>query len=595
MASCSVVMVAYNTGPALFAAIKAALKQKQLAEFIIVDNGNPPDVLTRLQQMALTEPRIIISSGHGNIGFAKGCNLGAAKATAEYLLLLKHDCLLPPSALVEMMEALQATEGAMLAGCYIQDADGSDHFNGKGPWPEPKHVFLNAIGLHKYVHTPEENHETPIISSAFMGIRRADYEEAQGLDEAFFLYGETLDLCSRIRAAGSKVIYVPGIKVTHMPTEDKNGLLFREWQQAKGLRRYFDKHFRRKRLPGLLTLVHLAILVRFAIRVNVGALKNRLRKPGVNRKSKCLMILASGLADLPESREMQGKTVLVTGATGQVGLCAVRRLLAAGASVLALSRSDAVPYRHEQLCWIKGDLNDKELPLHDYSINTVVHCVPLWQPLPAVNALTGSGAKRIIVFSSTSIFAKALSKNEYERQVVRNLSQAETAFTERCQADGIALTILRPTLIYGVGLDQNVMALVRFIRRFGFFPVYPPAFGRRQPVHADDLAVAVLQAMANEKTYGKSYNVSGGEIITYYAMLERLFKLLEQKTRIVKTTTLPFALDTIGRLLRQKGINGEIARRMNDDLIFFHDDATRDFGFSPRPFLSGGIGDIEGV
>ncbi len=138
------------------------------------------------------------------------------------------------------------------------------------------------------------------------------------------------------------------------------------------------------------------------------------------------MILASGLAELPEDNRMQGKTVLVTGATGQVGLCVVRRLLASGAAVLALSRADAIPFEHENLRWIKGDLNDKALRLNGYRAEIVVHCAPLWHTLPAMNALAEPGAKRIIVFSSTSIFAKALSKNEYEKEVVRNLSQAET-------------------------------------------------------------------------------------------------------------------------------------------------------------------------
>jgi len=49
-----------------------------------------------------------------------------------------------------------------------------------------------------------------------------------------------------------------------------------------------------------------------------------------------------------------------------------------------------------------------------------------------------------------------------------------------------------------------------------------------------------------------------------------------------------------GKISRNKFTNGEIARRMNDDMVFFHDDAKRDFGFNPRGFLSGGIKDIDG-
>ncbi len=116
-------------------------------------------------------------------------------------------------------------------------------------------------------------------------------------------------------------------------------------------------------------------------------------------------------------------------------------------------------------------------------------------------------------------------------------------------------TILRPTLIYGVGLDVSVTSIAKFIRRWGFFPVYPPAFGRRQPVHADDLALAVMQAFDNPATYGKSYNVSGGEIITYRQVLERLFALCRKKTRIIEMTILPFMLDMAGRGCCAKNIS----------------------------------------
>src|SRR5476651_1020721 len=98
MAICSVIIVSYRTGPVLFASIRSVLRQQRLAELIIVNNGNPPDILARLQQMALTEPRLKILTGHGNAGFAKGCNLGAVQATGEFLLFLHPDCLLPSDA-----------------------------------------------------------------------------------------------------------------------------------------------------------------------------------------------------------------------------------------------------------------------------------------------------------------------------------------------------------------------------------------------------------------------------------------------------------------------------------------------------------------
>lgn len=603
MNTCSVIMVSYRTGPVLFVSVKSALKQKQLAEVIVVDNGNPPDVLARLQQMALTDPRLKIVSGGGNGGFARGCNIGARQAGGDYLLLLNPDCLLPPDALTGMMEALETFTDARLATCRLQNPEGEEQRSDRRRLITPGMAILRAFGLHwlkqRPAHPPsaDETREVSAISNTFMCIRRKDFNRLGGMDEGFFLPVADLDLCLRVHRNGGRIIRVPGVRVTHMPgIGGKVPVRFLEWHRAKGLLRYFTKHFQREYVPGLLLVAHMVILVRFAFRMSIGKLRRLTsRQPDPHSvAAKRLMVLASGLAELPETGEFHGRTVLVTGATSQVGLCVVRRLISSGAAVLALSRGDAIPFDHERLRWIKGDLTDEALHLEDYLVDLAVHCAPLWHLPPTLKMLAAAEVKRVIAFGSTSIFGKAMSRNTHEKEVVEQLTRAEADLAAGCDALGIQWTLLRPTLVYGVGLDVNVTSLAHIIDRYGFFPVYPPAFGRRQPVHADDLAMAVLQAAATAESVGKAYNVSGGEVLTYRQMLERLFAVCGRPPRIVATTLLPFLLDMAGWVSRKKHINGEIARRMNDDLIFFHDDARRDFGFHPRPFLSGGAKDIEG-
>jgi nucleoside-diphosphate-sugar epimerase len=447
---------------------------------------------------------------------------------------------------------------------------------------------------------PDATHEVEAISGACMCIRTRDYQRMFGLDEGFFLHVEDLDFCMRIHKLGGKIICVPSVKLTHMKsTSGEVTSRFLEWHKAKGFMRYFKKHFEGKYVPGFLSLANLAILARYVLKTTLGDVRRILKrhqKPHNTTPSKRLMILAAGLAELPEDESFKGKTVLVTGATSQIGLCVVKRLIAAGGAVLAISRGPIVPFEHEHLRWIIGDLTAADLHLEDYLIDAVVHCAPLWHLPPILDLLSEAGVKRIVAFSSTSIFAKASSKNSYEKDVVDKLVKAEAALMAQSAEKNIAgWTILRPTMIYGVGLDLNVTSLAKFIERFKFFLVYPPAFGRRQPVHADDLAIGVMQVLGNTTTFGRSYNVSGGEIVTYREMLERLFAIYGLKPRIIVSTLLPLMLNMAGIVLRRKHLNGEIAHRMNDDLIFFHDEAKKDFGYSPRPFLSGGMADIEGV
>jgi N-acetylglucosaminyl-diphospho-decaprenol L-rhamnosyltransferase len=609
MALCGIVMVSYHTGPVMFVSVKNALRQPHLSELIVVDNGNPPDVLASLQQLALSEPRLKVLTGHGNIGFSAACNLGAKEVTAEFLLLLNPDCLLPPDALTEMVGAFNEVPGAVLAGCWLQNPDGSEQRGGRRQLLTPLTALAEALALHRFFRVkrlndhqtpmPTVTHEVPAISGAFMCMRVLDFQRMYGMDEGYFLHVEDLDLCMRVRSAGGKIICVPRVQVTHMlSTSGEASSHFIEWQKTRGFVRYFDTHYHRKCLPGLLPLTKLAIYVRFALKMVAGRVRVSLRREpeGLQAKAaKRLLILASGLVDQPETSEFFGKTVLITGATGQVGLCVVRRMLAAGATVLAISRSDAISYRHKRLRWIKGDLTDQNLHFEGCLADIAVHCAPLWHLPPIIDLLANVQVKRIVAFSSTSVFGKALSKNDYDKEVVAKLTRAEAELATRCDFHRINWTIFRPTLIYGLGLDGNVSSLARFIRRFGFFPVCPPACGRRQPVHADDLAMGVLNVINAVASFGKIYAMSGGEIVTYRDMLERLFRLCHKKNRIIETTMLPPIMDVAGRLLQKKHLYGEIARRMNDDLIFTHDDASRDFSFSPRPFLSGGMADVEGA
>ena len=195
MALCSIVMVSYHTGPVLFIAVKSALRQPQLADLIVVDNGNPPDVLASLQQLALSEPRLRILTGHGNIGFAAACNLGAKEVTAEFLLLLNPDCLLPPDALTNMMDGFKEMPEAMLAGCWLQNPDGSEQRGGRRQLLTPLTALSESLALHRFIKVnrlnnyqspmPTATHEVPAISGGSCACPCSISSDCAGWTKAF--------------------------------------------------------------------------------------------------------------------------------------------------------------------------------------------------------------------------------------------------------------------------------------------------------------------------------------------------------------------------------------------------------------------------
>ncbi len=605
MSSCSVVIVAKNGGSVLFATIETVLQQKQLAELIIVDNGNSPAVISRLQQLGISDARLKIIAGGSNLNYAKSCNIAARQATSKYLIFLKSGYLLSPDALLELTSVFSDENKTMLSSGLVQRYDGSLQVVPRSKIITPQSVLSEIIGTFprqkKTSDDIEDMSEKPYdvatIASACMCVRASDYKKLGGMDDELYPQNEEYDFPLRVKQIGGRVVCVPSVQITHLSFgDDKRIPISQQLNETQNILRYFNKFFVDNVKFGVLFLLYFLIWMRQSGRIVAGGAFEFFAgsKSGTNNiVAKRLMLLALGAVEIPKTNKLAKKIVLVTGATSQVGLCVIRRLIASGAAVIAVSRNDGIVYRHPHLRWIKGDLTDSNFSLDGYCVDAVVHCAPLWH-LPAIlDLLKNAEAKRVIAFSSTVIFSNLLAANHFEKDFVLRLQNAEKLLAEKSTALDIRYSIFRPTPIYGVGLDYGVTTIAKIIRKFGAMFVYPPAFGRRQPVHVDDLAVAVLQAMDNETTYDKSYNLSGGEVLSYREMLAKLFAIYEKKPRIISSTALPFILDMAGKILRKKYINGEIARRMNDDLVFFYDDATRDFGYSPRKFLSGGLKDIE--
>ena len=607
MGLCSVIIVASKGDELLFATIETVLAQKQLAELIIADNGSAPDVVSRLQQYSLSEARVKVIPTRGEFNFAKSCNVAARQVTSEYLVLLKSGYLISPDGLAELIQVLETEKKAMLSSGLVLNSDMEIQTVIRSKIVTPKSTFFDIVsvkpGKQKNVFAEEniaknQPFEMATVSSACICIRTSDYKRVAGLDEEFYPQSEEVDLSLRAQQVGGRVMCVPSVKITRLPGDNENKIsVAQQAREAKNMVRYLNKFFAAHQPIGTLFLLNMLIFFHLFIKILGNGFIEFFQdiKPRYNSDAaKRLMILALGIVDLPKDKNLDKKIVLVTGADNQVGLCVIRRLIAAGAGVIAIAREHEIPYYHNNLRWMKKDLNDPNINLDGYLVDYVVHCAPLWFLPPMLAMLHNAEAKRIIAFSSTQVFSKSLAANDYEKDVVAKLQSAESLLAERCAEFNIIHTIFRPTQMYGVGLDYGTSSIAKIIRRFGFMMVYPPAFGRRQPVHVDDLAAAVMQSINNEASYNKTYNLSGGEVLTYREMLAKLFALYKKKTWIVNSTVLPFALDVIGKILRKKHLNGEVARRMNDDLVFFHDDAKADFGYHPRVFLTGGIKDIEG-
>ena len=273
-------------------------------------------------------------------------------------------------------------------------------------------------------------------------------------------------------------------------------------------------------------------------------------------------------------------TVLVLGATSLIGGYLERALAEAGVAYTQVSRRPP-PL---DLCWLQADLNDPDLADKLPPTSQVYSLSPIWLLPDALPALRAAGMKRLVAFSSTSVFTKAASPEASERVIANRLAEAEAAVIAFCGANGVAWTILRPTLIYDEGRDGNVSRLAALIRRFGVLPVSGRGDGLRQPVHARDLALGALAAAAAKPAWNRAYDLPGGETLTYREMAGRVFDSLNKPRFIV---SLPPWLWRLAFAVAQPllpGATAAMGHRMETDLTFDGGPAARDFGWAPRPF-----------
>ena len=214
----------------------------------------------------------------------------------------------------------------------------------------------------------------------------------------------------------------------------------------------------------------------------------------------------------------------------------------------------------------------------------VLSLSPVWLLPPALPALLDGGMRRLVAVSSTSRWTKAASPDAGERDTARRLAEAEAQVAALCDAVGAAWTVLRPTLVYAEGRDRNVSRLAALARRWGVLPLAGAGEGRRQPVHADDLAAALPAVLASAATRGRAYDLPGGETLSYADMCRRVFAGLGRRPRLLHVPPPVWRAGLALAAPLLPGATAAMGARMAEDLVFDPAPAARDFGWAPRPF-----------
>lgn len=273
------------------------------------------------------------------------------------------------------------------------------------------------------------------------------------------------------------------------------------------------------------------------------------------------------------------KKIGIIGASSAIGETLARSLALNNYEVLAFSRQQHIS-KLINIIWIK-------LPdFNKHKIDVLIYAAPIKTLLNNLTIIEGLDPDQIIIVSSTSKYTKEHSKSISERNLVDAICSAEEIIKSWAINRKKSCVLLRPTMIYGGKRNRNIAEISRVIRKLKVFPVVGKASGLRQPIHVDDLSEACLRIVKKNIHGNREYNLSGGEVITYREMVERVFKAMQIPARFVVVPDGLFRAAILFMRIfpRFRYLNANMASRMNADMNFDHTSATEDLGFSPRAF-----------
>ncbi|BDS13728.1 glycosyltransferase family 2 protein [Aureispira anguillae] len=271
----SVIIVSYKVPyfleQTLLSVRKAA--ERVSTEVIVVDN-NSKDNSVDLVRAKFPEVKLIANTQ--NTGFATANNQGIAIAKGKYILFLNPDTVVREDTFEKTIDFMERQPQAGGLGVKMIDGTGVFLPESKRGFPSPAVAFYKIFGLSKlfpkskrfnHYHLgyldKEQTHEVDVLSGAFMLMPRAILDQIGYWDEAFFMYGEDIDLSYRVIKAGYKNYYYADTTIIHYKGEStKKGSLNYVKAFYEAMIIFTQKHFQGSKAGLFVIMLQFAIYFR---------------------------------------------------------------------------------------------------------------------------------------------------------------------------------------------------------------------------------------------------------------------------------------------------------------------------------------------
>lgn len=302
MKKISFVIVNYNTKDILKKCIENLINIYPEMEIIVVDNGSS-DGSVEMVKKEYAE-KVILKSGENN-GLAYGNNVGLDLSNGEYVVYLGTDAFPSGDAVLRLYKFLEENPDVGIATPRLVLRDGGidwdAHRGEMTPWSTLTHfagldkVFSSSKLFNQYYlgfFDLNTVHEIGACISHFMFVRRDIFSKVGRWDEEFFLFGEDIDFCYRVKQAGFKIMYVGDTEVLHYKgvtikrkeskdistaaSQNVKHMRFLKGETTRAMEHFVNKHLKHKYSPLVFYTLILGIKLLTVLRLFLFDIKNRV-------------------------------------------------------------------------------------------------------------------------------------------------------------------------------------------------------------------------------------------------------------------------------------------------------------------------------
>lgn len=270
MSKTSVVIINYNTKDILKSCLQNLAELNEAKEIIVVDSASKDG---SAEMVKSDFPNVKLIALEQNRGLSVGGNIGAENAVGEYILYLGSDAFPKKNVIKGLEEYFDRNLDVGMASAKLVLRNGSLDMDAHRGFPTPftalvhfaflDRIFKKSKLFDRYFLGYEDlskPHEIDLCISHFMFMRKTVLENINGWDEDYFVFGEDVDMCYRIKQAGWKIMYLPQFEATHYkgssvgirkesqditPASVETKLRMMR-MKANGMESFYNKHYRKK-------------------------------------------------------------------------------------------------------------------------------------------------------------------------------------------------------------------------------------------------------------------------------------------------------------------------------------------------------------